>query len=53
MGQFAESVTYDLFWRYLGLWYKLCGELQKKKVRHIQNITNTINKNHKENVAAS
>ncbi|PKY36814.1 hypothetical protein RhiirB3_460331, partial [Rhizophagus irregularis] len=33
--------------------YKSCGEPQKKKVRHIQDITNTINKNRKEDVAAS
>ncbi|PKK63217.1 hypothetical protein RhiirC2_789217, partial [Rhizophagus irregularis] len=33
--------------------YKSCGEPQKKKVRRIQDITNTTNKNRKEDVAAS
>ncbi|UZO22785.1 uncharacterized protein OCT59_015135 [Rhizophagus irregularis] len=34
--------------------YKSCGEPQKKKVRRIQDITNTTtNKNHKEDVVAS
>ncbi|EXX51065.1 hypothetical protein RirG_265020 [Rhizophagus irregularis DAOM 197198w] len=33
--------------------YKSCGKPQKKKVRRIQDITNTTNKNRKEDVAAS
>lgn len=33
--------------------YKSCGEPQKKKVRRIQDITNIINKDHKEEVVAS
>jgi hypothetical protein len=33
--------------------YKSCGESQKKKVKHIQDITNITNKDRKEKVVAS
>ncbi|RIA87739.1 hypothetical protein C1645_827321 [Glomus cerebriforme] len=33
--------------------YKLCGELQKKKIRHVQDITNITNKDYKEEVVAN
>jgi hypothetical protein len=33
--------------------YKLCGEPLKKKGRYIWDISNTINKNYKENIEAN
>ncbi|CAG8465185.1 14299_t:CDS:2, partial [Rhizophagus irregularis] len=55
--EFVNQIEYFIEIRHKGRQpnrYKSCGEPQKKKVRRIQDITNTTtNKNHKEDVVAS